>query len=130
MTCRVETREDGPDFQRNTLPEASGPSMLTDFTSGFHEGQEATSEMTAQTVSGGAAIWSWPSAVAGAFLSMSKEATLYAGNAGDRTSAPADLRGDRGARALHLHGYPLCTFHTGNVGLLRRLGQVHAASVE
>jgi hypothetical protein len=37
-TCRVEMRVLGPAFQRNTVPGWTGPSTLTDLTSGFQDG--------------------------------------------------------------------------------------------
>jgi hypothetical protein len=55
-TWRVETREAEPDFQRNEDPGASGPSDVIDLTSVFQVGHADRSEITAHTVSIGAAI--------------------------------------------------------------------------
>jgi hypothetical protein len=65
-TCRVEVSELGPAFHRNTVPGWTGPSTLTDLTSGFQDGHWSVAAITENTVSGSASICSSPSAVAGA----------------------------------------------------------------
>jgi hypothetical protein len=60
-TCRVEVRELGPAFRRNTVPGWTGPWTLTDLTSGFQDGHWSSVEITANTVCGSAAICSSPS---------------------------------------------------------------------
>src|SRR5512132_101273 len=70
-TCSVEVRELGPAFHPNTVPGWTGPSRLTDLTSGFQDGHWSMAAMTANTVDGSASIRSSPSAVAGAFRLIS-----------------------------------------------------------
>jgi hypothetical protein len=52
----LETRRDGPAFQRKTVPGARSPSSDADFTSGFQLGQPSIVASTSQTISGEAAI--------------------------------------------------------------------------
>jgi hypothetical protein len=65
----------GPDFQRNTVPGWTGPSTVTDLTSGFQNGLWLMAEITENTVWGSASIRSSPSAVAGAFRLISMGGT-------------------------------------------------------
>ena len=53
------------------MPGWTGPSALTDLTSGFQDGHWPIAEMTENTVWGSASIRSSPSAVAGAFRLIS-----------------------------------------------------------
>jgi hypothetical protein len=59
-TWRVETRELCPAFHLKTEPGAGGPSSLADLTSAFQVGHSSIAEITAQTVSGSAAMWISP----------------------------------------------------------------------
>jgi hypothetical protein len=52
----VEVSDALPDFQRNSVPGLRDPRKLTDRTSEFQFGHPDRSEITDQTVSGGAAI--------------------------------------------------------------------------
>jgi hypothetical protein len=47
---RVEVSELGPAFHRNAVPGWTGPSTLTDLTSGFQDGHWSMAAMTENTV--------------------------------------------------------------------------------
>jgi hypothetical protein len=55
-TWRVDLKVAEPDLQRNLEPGSSGPWNDIDVTSEFHVGHPERSDITAQTVSGGASI--------------------------------------------------------------------------
>src|SRR6266508_3796524 len=112
----VEVRELGPDFHRKTVPGWSGPSSVTDLTSGFHDGHWSMAEITAYTVCGSAAICSSPSAVAGAFRLISMGVLRWMGH-GSVRRAPAQRLTECGAEFEEQRGE--------EVGAEEPVGAVH-----
>src|SRR5215213_2968458 len=85
-TWKVDRMVPGPDFQSKVVPVCTGPWTVASVMSGFQSGQRQMSAITAQTVSGSAAISISPVANTGALASACTGSLL--GSAG---SAAHDL---------------------------------------